>query len=254
MNWKCAVHTISWANYSFDRILRDVANAGYEGIELFQHPSECGGPEEIIRLCKLYEVTLVGIAGGSFQERCQLVRDIAKITDTSLEDRSLPYVYCDEWRDEKAMFRDAVNSGIRVAIHPHMFKPVQNVQEFRDILSKYPQVLFLPDTAHLTIAGNNPVEAIKEYFKNLAAVHLKSWRADVGRSYQFYARGFCELGHGDVEVKAVLSELSARGFQGWVVVEQDSSSQPCESAIRSRQWLESETEQLRSTRRCGDNF
>jgi sugar phosphate isomerase/epimerase len=70
------------------------------------------------------------------------------------------------------------------------------------------------------------------------AIHLKDWREDVGRSYQFYARGFCELGDGDIPLEDVLNVLLQSGFSGWIVVELDWTSDPPASASKSLRWLQ----------------
>lgn len=237
MTWKFAVHTISWGDRPLEEILRDAGNAGYAGVELFQHPSELGGVESIVEAFDRSDVQLVGVAAGSFAERCHLVRQIAGLRGVTLDDPSLPYIYCDEWRDEDSQFKDAVSEGLRIGLHPHMYKPVQTFQEAAAILKANPKVGFLPDTAHLMVAGESPASVIKELAAFLVGVHLKSWREDVGRSYHFYARGFCELGEGDVNVEAVLDVLNEASFHGWLIVELDSTSQPMESAKRSLEWL-----------------
>ena len=243
MIWKYAVHTISWGSESLDTIVREVKAAGYAGAELFQHPQELGGAGAIERAFRTHGVALVGIAAGSFHERCRLVGEIAAIRGVPLSDPNLPYVYCDEWREE-ASFKEAVAAGLRVALHPHMYRPVQNLQEAELFLANNPALLFLPDTAHLQVAGHDPALAIRRFAGRLAAVHLKSWREDVGRSFHFYARGFCELGRGDVDVYAVLEELCRQMFAGWLVVELDSTSTPLRSAESSLAWLRSAEKQI----------
>lgn len=89
----------------------------------------------------------------------------------------------------------------------------------------------------MQVAGHDPVLAIRKFAERLAGVHLKSWREDVGRSFHFYARGFCELGQGDVDVHAVLEELHRMDFSGWLIVELDSTHTPLHSAETSLKWL-----------------
>jgi sugar phosphate isomerase/epimerase len=237
MGWKFAVHSIAWGNQPLEAILKDAKRAGYSGIELFQHPDELGGAEVIERAFTESGITLVGVAAGSFDERCRLVRDIAILRGVALDDPSLPYVYCDEWRESDRRFAQAVEEGFTIALHPHMFKPVQTLQEAEEILKSHPSVRFLPDTAHLQIAGDVPAAAIDSHASRLIGVHLKSWREDVGRSYQFYARGFCGLGEGDVDLEGVLDAMLRNNFTGWLVVEHDSTTNPLESATRSVAWL-----------------
>lgn len=250
MNWKYAVHTISWCNERIETIVREVSEAGYTGAELFQHPSELGGASVIESAFRRHGVELVGIASGSFRERCDLVKELAEIRGTSLNDPCLPYVYCDDWREDLPQFKAAVATGLRVAIHPHMYRPVQNLQEAETILERNRSLFFLPDTAHLQVAGHDPVMAIRKLAGRLAGVHLKSWREDVGRSFHFYARGFCELGEGDVDVHAVLEELRRLSFTGWLIVELDSTNTPAETAKTSLNWLKAAEKTIEQQGAC----
>ncbi len=237
MAWNFAVHSISWGNQPLEIILRDAELAGYSGVELFQHPDELGGAKAILRAFDNSNLRLIGIAAGSFDDRCRLVREIALVRNVSLDDLSLPYVYCDEWRETDARFTQALNDGFTIGLHPHMYKPVQTLHEAEQILAKHSKLRFLPDTAHLRVAGDDPAKAIEIQSARLIGVHLKSWREDVGRSYQFYARGFCELDEGDIDLEGVLDVILRKNFTGWLVVEQDSTTNPRESAERSLNWL-----------------
>lgn len=238
MSWKFAVHSIAWKRRPLDEILREIKSAGYSGVELFQHPKELGGARAIVEAFAKSGLHLVGIATGSFGERCNLVREIASIRAVPVDDPTLPYIYVDEWRDDDHRFTDALDEGLRLGLHPHMYKPVQTMHEAERILNANPRLGFLPDTAHLQIAGDDPADAIRKYASRLVAVHLKAWREDVGRSYHFYARGFCELGEGNVDlVERTLDALLKVRFAGWLVVEQDLTTHPAASAVRSLEWL-----------------
>ena len=53
---------------------------------------------------------------------------------------------------------------------------------------------------------------------------------------------FCELGRGDIDFSAILTELNKLDYHGWVVVEQDvlpGMGSPKESARRNRDYLKS---------------
>jgi sugar phosphate isomerase/epimerase len=232
-----AVHSISWGHAPLKSLLEDAKTAGYTGVELFQHPRELGGAKPVLEEFLRFGLTLIGVTAGAFEERCEFVKEYAALLGVDVGDRKVPYIYVDEWRDEDLRFRDALNAGFRLAIHPHMYKPVQTLREAAALLDRYAALRFLPDTAHLTIAGDNPVEAVDAFSQRIDAIHLKDWREDVGRSYQFYGRGFCELGDGDVDLEEVLGMLLRRNFNGWLVVEQDSTQDPFSSAKRSIDWL-----------------
>lgn len=219
-------------------VLREVRQAGFSGIELFQHPCGEGGAARVYRELEQHNLKCIGISSGSFEQRCAFAREYSALVRQEHPDGEIPYVYVDDWREGDRRFTDAVSEGLRLAIHPHMYKPVQTLKEAETLLDKYPEILFLPDSAHMTIAGDDPVAAIRQHTKRIDAVHLKDWRENVGRSYQFYARGFCELGHGDVRLEGVLNSLLHMGFSGWIVVELDWTTNPLASARQSMQWLQ----------------
>jgi sugar phosphate isomerase/epimerase len=237
---RLAIHSISWGEHiSIDRLLFDVKNAGYSGVELFQHPESLGTPAEVYaKFCK-YGLQLVGMCGGCFSERVDFIRDYATAMGKPLADMSVPYAYLDGRVENEVI--QAMNAGIRVGLHTHMYKPVQTLNEAALTLELYPRLRFVPDTAHLTIAGDDPVQAIERFASRIDVCHLKDWQGNVGRSYHFYARGFCQLGSGDLNPKLeqVLSAVVRRAFHIWLVIEQDWTNEPLKDARESFEWLRS---------------
>jgi hypothetical protein len=97
---------------------------------------------------------------------------------------------------------------------------------------------FLPDTAHLHIAGEDPAEAIRRARGRLAGIHLKEWTGDFGRSYHRYARGFVELGRGEVDLEACVKAIRETQYDGWLIIEQDSVGvDMVDSLQKSADWL-----------------
>jgi sugar phosphate isomerase/epimerase len=241
-----AIHTISWgANATFSKMVTEIVDAGYSGLELFQDPSSklIGGAGNVYETLQSVgkahlgkPVQLVGICSGTFEERLRFVKDFAKLNKVHVSDPSMPYIYFDEAMNKRV--EASINEGYRIALHPHMYTPVQTFAEADDLLRRHPRLLFLPDTAHMRIAGDDAAIAIEQYFQRLAGVHMKNWYENVGRSYQFYARGFCELDQdGNVDLERVLNALLRKAPQTWLIVEQDRPANPFESARRSRDWL-----------------
>ena len=107
------------------------------------------------------------------------------------------------------------------------------------------------DTVHYYYGGGDPVDAVRKYGSRIRHLHLKDVRPDVldevrrdGVDFlEAVRRGvFCELGEGAIDFSYIISALTAEGFNGWAIVEQDidpsrSSVRPVESAIRSRKFL-----------------
>jgi inosose dehydratase len=244
---RLAIQTISWGQQpDVDQMFRDIAALGYEGVELAQHPNALGPPDELFRSLSQHGLTFVGMAGGSLAEKIDYTtrysatafqatfQSLRADPATQRAARVGPYLYVDEWEVERSA---AALSGNRLAVHPHMFKSIQSSREAEALLARYPTLAFLPDTGHLTVAGENVLEVLRRNYDRVIAVQLKDWIPGYGRAYQFYSRGFVELGQGDVPLAQIIEFLQSRRFGGWLVVEQDTTRDPCASARASRTWL-----------------
>lgn len=194
-----------------------------------------GGPRKIFDAFQANSVQLIGVSAGSFDERYRFVREYARLLNRPVSDQKVPYVYLDEWAGDQCVA--ALDEGFRLALHPHMYKEIQTLREAEELLAKFEKLWFLPDTGHLYIAGDDPAAAIERQARRIEAVHLKDWQQNVGRSYQFYARGFCELGKGDIKLEPVLDKLVRKARHVWLIVEQDCTSDPVKSGNESLQWL-----------------
>jgi inosose dehydratase len=92
---------------------------------------------------------------------------------------------------------------------------------------------------------------LSRYADRVWHVHFKDCDPAVARQagergwdyFEAVRRGiFCELGHGSVDFPAMATALAARGYGGWVVVEQDvlpGMGTPAASARRNREYLHS---------------
>lgn len=223
--------TIIWGPHveDFDSVLDAIAAAGYHGVEISQRPDSLGNDmHDIAGLLRAIErrgLTLIGLAGGTLKERMDFCEDFRP-----------SYLYVEEW--DEHLSPQAVQMGFRLALHPHLFKAIHRLSDAEELLANHPELWFLPDTAHLTVAGDDPVKAVELMPARLAGVHLKDWTPDFGRSYHRYARGFTELGTGSVKPERVLAALRKLDYREWVVIEQDTTRiGPEASMIRSAEWL-----------------
>ncbi len=92
---------------------------------------------------------------------------------------------------------------------------------------------------------------LKQHAERIWHVHFKDHDPEVARQSReqewdgptSVGHGvFPELGQGDVDFPAVLDQLRAMNYEGWIVVEQDvlpGMGRPAESAQRNRDYLES---------------
>lgn len=234
---RLAVHTISWGSEpDLLQMADEIASTGYSGVEIFQDPSLIGGIDQVIKVFAAHGLEVIGICGGTFVDRVNFVDGFANANKKYIGDETLPYIYLDERIDHEVAAK--IEKGYRVALHPHMYKPVQTLAEAEVLLKKFTKLLLLPDTAHLYIAGDDPVDAVRRFSNRLAAIHLKNWKRNVGLSYQFYGRGFCELNEGDIELENVLNASHLPIQNGlWIVVEHDKPTDRVSSALKSLSWL-----------------
>jgi inosose dehydratase len=138
--------------------------------------------------------------------------------------------------------------GFEPTFHHHMGTAVQTPAEIERLL-ELADVGLLLDTGHLTAAGGDPSDGLRDWRERIDHVHVKDVRLEVLRraaDWDEAWRGgvFCELGAGDVDLPAFFAELEASGYSGWLVVEQDWVPGPDEDArgqieaqARNRRWL-----------------
>jgi inosose dehydratase len=122
--------------------------------------------------------------------------------------------------------------GLRSVFHHHCAGYVETPSEVDALMNETdPSLLGLClDMGHYRFGGGDPLAALKKYAGRIWHVHFKDCHPGVAREsaaggwdyFESVRRGvFCELGKGEVDFPAIVSELRARSFEGWIVVEQD---------------------------------
>jgi inosose dehydratase len=123
----------------------------------------------------------------------------------------------------------AAAHGLRTSFHPHIATYVESPWEVERLLEATDIQLTL-DIGHLQLAGASPPECARAWRSRINHVHVKDVRLDVLRRAQaerredfdsWWAEVATPLGDGDVDIDAVLDELAAGRYAGWLVVEQD---------------------------------
>lgn len=157
-----------------------------------------------------------------------------------------------EWRtlaDHLAQVSSlAARRQIRTHYHNHVGTHVETPAEVAHLLSLLPSGVDLCfDTGHYAFGGGDPVAFANEHARQIGYLHLKDVNPDVlvqvraeRLSFLDALRRyiFCDLGHGMVAIPSILCSLDDVGYQGWIVVEQDTCpGDPTETAIRNREYL-----------------
>jgi inosose dehydratase len=121
--------------------------------------------------------------------------------------------------------------GLQLVLHPHAGTLVEREEEIERVLAAT-QVPLCLDTGHLSIAGVDPVEFTRRHIERIAHVHLKD--VDFGLAERFRSgeltlveatQGglFRPLGQGDAAIAEVVELLERKGYERWLVLEQDTA-------------------------------
>ena len=147
--------------------------------------------------------------------------------------------------------RDA--TGLRTVFHHHCAGYVETPDEIETLMARTDPALvgLCLDSGHATYGGGSPLEILGRHRARVWHVHFKDCDPAVAArarqeqwDYQTALRHglFCELGRGCVDFPALVDELQATGYDGWIVVEQDvlpAMGSPLASATRNRRYLQS---------------
>ena len=147
---------------------------------------------------------------------------------------------------------DARERGYEPVFHHHTSTYVEGLPEIERFLDAT-DVSLLLDSGHLLVAGGDPVAALHEWGERIGAIHIKDVRlgvlegvkAERADTLTAWRRGlFCALGQGDVDLEGFCAALTGRGYDGWVVVEQDrvlddaaAFAGASDEQVANREWL-----------------
>lgn len=143
--------------------------------------------------------------------------------------------------------------GMRTVFHHHCAGYVETPDEVAKLMElTNPDLLGLClDMGHYAYGGGNPVEALKKYYNRIWHVHFKDFDPKVGQAakennYDYFKSVeegvFCELGNGNVDFESIVAILNEKGYDGWIVVEQDvlpGMGSPKKCADHNRKYIKS---------------
>jgi inosose dehydratase len=225
--------------------LREVAGAGYEGVELFDgNLAEFADEPEVLREA-LDEacLTLIGVYSGAnlvfteilgeelwrIRKACEWASALGAehLVVGGGAQRVEPATDADFARlaaglDEVASL--AEGHGLVASFHPHLTTMVESPEDVERALGSS-RIGFCPDTGHLQAGGGDPVQLVRDHRDRIPYIHLK----DID------AQGtFVPLGDGVLDVAGVVDVLRETGYDGWITVETDGwPGDPNEGARRS---------------------
>ena len=160
----------------------------------------------------------------------------------------------EQWRnlaDGLAHLADLLEPmGMRVVLHNHVGTYVETAAETRRFLDETDpaKVGWCLDVGHLKYGGGDALDFLPTYGDRVAHVHLKDVDPEVLRraqdeqwSFGDALRGiiFPELGDGLVDIAGVVRWLGDHGYDGWIVLEQDTTHKhPKDAARINREYVE----------------
>lgn len=124
--------------------------------------------------------------------------------------------------------------GMKVVLHNHVGTYVETAAETKRFLdeSDPAKVGWCLDVGHLKYGGGDALDFLPQYGDRVAHVHLKDVDPDVlaQAKEQEWSFGdalraiiFPELGDGLVPIADIVADLERRGYDGWYVLEQDTT-------------------------------
>lgn len=238
------------ANGSMPQAIREIAAAGFEGIEMFDGnvADYADRPDRLEQLLADAGLKLISVySGANFIYPDVLPDELYRVERAAELAAKLgaehlvvgggarrPASPLDEEYERLAAALDQVveiadSRGLIPTYHPHLSTIVENPDQI-DKIMRLSRIGFCPDTAHLAAAGGDPAQLIRRYGERIPLIHLKDLQPD--------PLTFQPLGRGVLDLPDIISAIREIGYDGWLVVELDAyQGQPSEAATISKACL-----------------
>jgi len=242
----------------WNRCMDEMKEAGYDGVELGPWGYFPNTNPELKDALKARSLSLVaGTVGGDFLDdasidhMCSTIDDIAALLKDFDEAKYivlLPSMYTDLETGELVMdpvlsseqldtymknVQRAVDHvatyGLVGTFHPHVDCHIQTEEQIEYLLDHTTATLCL-DTGHHVYGGGEPISFYKKHADRIPYIHIKDCDLDVkakmDREKWSFAKAvtediMVEPGKGSIDLAELYKALVEKGYDGWVVVEQD---------------------------------
>ncbi|MFP4026648.1 MAG: sugar phosphate isomerase/epimerase family protein [Candidatus Brocadiia bacterium] len=230
------------------QVLNEVAQAGYEGVEMGTRLESVGGVDAVRRMLDEAGLELVRInSGDEVREKLRKIKECGAIInmrgagkriDAGIEgipDEAFKKAAAELEEEAKISMEEF---GIPTGLHNHLWTLAENRHEVDRILEAAPHLQLVLDTAHLQAGGGDPIKAIQDYGERICHVHLKDAHTRIFGPDPL-TPGFMPLGEGNlkIDIPGCVRALEAVGYTGWLGVELDMTNTPMEDNARSRNFL-----------------
>jgi sugar phosphate isomerase/epimerase len=237
---KTSINGCVWGGYedwkgvrlTADEFFAQVAEAGYDGIELGGGEKYLGTPKQCLERARRYGLEIgsycTSVTYNPYPPNTRSYRqDMDYAADLGVKmlmvcGGFMPFGRRNTYGYDYDMFADnlgramsyAGRLGQTVAFHPHVGCIVETIAEAKEMVRRLPGFVLCVDTAHLARAGEDAVQFISTFRKRIVHAHIKD--------YSLKHNAFIELGKGDtLAVAACVHELQKVGYDGWLCVELD---------------------------------
>lgn len=149
----------------------------------------------------------------------------------------------------------AASRGVTATVHPHVGTMIETESDINHVLEGC-NIGITFDTGHMFIGGTDPVAFSQKHADRVKHCHLKDVRLELAEQvqsgelnyYQAVVAGmYTAVGEGDVDIRAIMTNLIKAGYTGWFCLEQDkvidgepvAGLGPIEDARRSVEFIQS---------------
>ena len=236
-----------------DRVLKLVAEAGYQGFEGFAPQTADELVDLAVHAARL-GLHLVNIGAPTFEARAHFNATLGNREVEVPGARRSDFGAWDNTDDDYRRAAGSVSDAAALAQflhlkgfhHAHINTMIETLEDTEKMLAYCPDLYLLLDTGHLACAGSDSVEVVEKFGPRIGHVHLKDFYADDPTEWnwpqsKFWEEGrFIELGDGNMglDIPAVLEDLQRVGYDGWISVELDRATRdPDEAAFQNREYL-----------------
>lgn len=258
--WTWLVHHGDNQKYEFEQFLKEVSFLGYDSVENFAFITRFfdNDAEAVKGLLDKYSLEMVNLyehftddPEADYQSAVAYTDFMQKIGATYLNLQGVMWKgdflrpTDKEKIAEYARLSDRIgrlcrDKGLVACFHPHAMTPVFTEEDIDLYLSLTdPELVGLClDTAHTTIAGMDPVQAVRKYLPRISYMHLKDVQPDPENLNPAPMSRFRALGLGSVDFVGVKDALVSGGYDGVLCVELDNPA-ICnyDSAMVSRDYI-----------------
>jgi inosose dehydratase len=236
-----------------DRVLGEMASLGITATELGAAGWLPRDPGAVRELLARYGLTLVGgfvplaLHEPGFDGARAEAEASAELLATAGADVFVAAIVADaawsprfdlddgQWRrlvEHLARVRELVAArGLELAVHPHVGTLIETAEDVERLIERSDAPICF-DSGHLLIGGVDPAAFVRDHADRIGHVHLKDVDAGVAARLtageltlmQAVQAGlFLPLGQGDANIGEVVRLLDAEGYEGRLVLEQDTA-------------------------------